>query len=265
MVKERTQSEHLLPQRIVMLVFFALILVSALGLHRSSVASLLRAGNCVPILVQPDQKSSRTPVLAVLNPLKCTWSLVSLPEPFDFPYFINASSAHFEKATLTGIKSLLRAPTNLTFWDKVFLAEAARPVRRFNSGWFKVDKEMAAAFVSTLLASKGEPDWNAVPSSGRRITVNVWNASGKKGMAYNVTRFLRREGYDVLDWGNYKTEEEATRVIDHTGEIITARILADTLGVQNYHSEPTTKAFVDVEVIIGRNYSGPAGMNVQPF
>jgi hypothetical protein len=45
-------------------------------------------------------------------------------------------------------------------------------------------------------------------------------------------------------------------VIDRSGKIINALAVAKVLGVENYHSEPNARALVDVEVVIGQNYSG---------
>jgi calcineurin-like phosphoesterase len=91
-----------------------------------------------------------------------------------------------------------------------------------------------------------------------RITVNVWNASGKKGFGYEITKDLRERGYDVMEWGNYATEQLQTRVVDRRGKLSNARMVAKDLGVDSVHSEPNLKALVDVEVIIGQNYKGLA-------
>jgi polyisoprenyl-teichoic acid--peptidoglycan teichoic acid transferase len=158
--------------------------------------------------------------------------------------------------------------TNLSVWDMLYLATAVRRVRSDNVGFYLLpgkpsgalwvpNRAMAADLAGAIVA--GRPPAQAVdeiaPLSGT-ITVNVWNASGKTGLAYKVTRQLRQAGYDVVDWGNYAVEQLQTRVVDRRGRIGNARAVAETLGAENYHSEPNPKILVDVEVVLGQNFGG---------
>ena len=59
-----------------------------------------------------------------------------------------------------------------------------------------------------------------------------------------------------MDWGNYPVKQVPTRVIDRTGKIVQAQDVSVALGIESYHSEADAKALVDVEVILGANYSG---------
>jgi len=158
--------------------------------------------------------------------------------------------------------------TNLSFWDVVYLAAAVRRVRSDNTGFYILpgkpsgpfwmpNRAMAAEMASHLIA--GRPPVEEVPDIAPQsgtITVNVWNASGHAGLAYKITRQLRRSGFDVVDWGNYAAEQLQTRVIDRKGRIGNARTVSESLGVDNYHSEPNKRALVDVEVVLGSNFGG---------
>ncbi|MCG3204788.1 MAG: Transcriptional regulator LytR [Elusimicrobia bacterium] len=165
------------------------------------------------------------------------------------------------------IKSTIRS--NMSFWDVFYLASACRRVRSDDVGFYVLPGQVSGVFwypkksnieqlVSLLFLGRlpvGQVEETIVPQSGR-ITVKVWNASGKSGAGYEMTKFLRQAGYDVIDWGNYGNQQLQTRVIDRMGQIENAKLVAATMGVENYHSEPNPKALVDVDVVIGQNYMG---------
>ena len=60
-------------------------------------------------------------------------------------------------------------------------------------------------------------------------TVEVWNASSKKGLALEVARKLRQGGFDVVKWGNYDSRQMRTFVRDHAGKTEQARAIAALL------------------------------------
>ena len=159
--------------------------------------------------------------------------------------------------------------TNLSLWDLLYLGASARRLRSHDVGFYVLPGHVTGVYwspkkamveqLSSLLFLGKMPDDPAsmtiVPQADR-ITVKVWNASGKKGQGHAMTKFLRRSGFDVLDWGNYASEQLQTRVIDRVGRIENAQEVAGALGVDNFHSEPNPKALVDVDVVIGQNYAG---------
>lgn len=158
--------------------------------------------------------------------------------------------------------------SNLSFWDLAYFAAAVRRVRSDNVGFYILpgkpsgpfwipNRILAAAMAASIVA--GRPpvqDVDEIAPQAKIITINVWNASGKGGLAYKVTRKLRKAGYDVVDWGNYAAEQLQTRVVDRRGKIGHARAVSETMGVDNYHSEPNPRVMVDVEVILGQNFGG---------
>jgi hypothetical protein len=155
--------------------------------------------------------------------------------------------------------------TNLSFWDTVYLVTSARRLRSEDVGFYILpgsvsgmywspNRAMIGTVAGLLFEGRGAENPSEIVPQSHTITVNVWNASGRNGLAYNVTKFLRRNGFDVLDWGTYADHQLQTRVIDRTGSIDRAQSVAGALGVDNYHSEPNPKALVDVDVVIGQNY-----------
>jgi LCP family protein required for cell wall assembly len=157
--------------------------------------------------------------------------------------------------------------TNMSGWDVVYLAVAARRVRSNGLGFYILPGKPRGPFWElnmdavqkmgqrTILGqSIAFDEADIITPQEQRITVNVWNASGQRSLAYDITKFLRRQGYDVVDWGTYATEQEHTRVFDRTGDLSKAQKVAESLGVDDFHSEINFKRLVDVEVVLGKNY-----------
>lgn len=88
-----------------------------------------------------------------------------------------------------------------------------------------------------------------------KTTVEVWNASGKSGLAVSVMRKLRKAGFDVVKWGNYSSHQKRTLVRDRKGNTQQAQAIVDALNsisiemVTRIESNP----LVDVEVILGQD------------
>jgi LCP family protein required for cell wall assembly len=164
--------------------------------------------------------------------------------------------------------------TNLSFWDFLYLANAVRRIRYPDLGFFilpgqprgpfwQVKRNVADHLIERIFWRKISEEGFLQPIAALegQITVNVWNASGKKGIAYQISTYLRRRGFDVMEWGTYAAQQIPTRVIDRTGQIKNAQGVANALGVHSVHSEANPNALVDVEVVIGRDYQLPPDMN----
>jgi len=94
----------------------------------------------------------------------------------------------------------------------------------------------------------------AVPSPARRITVEVLNGTTRPGLARAATRRLRRNGLDVVYFGNADTAADSTRVIVRRGDPARARAVHQALGLGRVVVESDTLRRVDVSVVLGRDY-----------
>lgn len=97
----------------------------------------------------------------------------------------------------------------------------------------------------------------------RRVEVEVLNGSGASKAAQRVTDYLRQEGFDVVDVGNFTGKElDQTVVLDRSGSLETARRVALSLGIpqERASSRVDRKLFLDVTVIIGKDYA-----SLQPY
>ena len=103
-------------------------------------------------------------------------------------------------------------------------------------------------------------DREAVSAPTERVRVEVLNAGGVSGLAREATLRLRDVGFDVVHFGNARAfDRDSSAVIDRVGRPDLAEAVANALGIRNVLTEPDPNLFVDVTVLLGRTWSGPAG------
>lgn len=89
------------------------------------------------------------------------------------------------------------------------------------------------------------------------IQLDVQNGSGENGVASKITEYLRKNNMDVVDIGNYKSQDvERTLVIDRSGENVKSRKVAQILGVseKNIIQQLNNSLYLDVTVVIGKDF-----------
>jgi hypothetical protein len=93
-----------------------------------------------------------------------------------------------------------------------------------------------------------------IPSPEQRVTVEVLNGTRRAGVAREATRMLRREGLDVVFFGNAEETVDSTRVIVRRGDPRRGRQVRLALGMGRIVVEPDTLRRVDVSVILGEDF-----------
>ncbi|MBL8008569.1 MAG: LytR C-terminal domain-containing protein [Ignavibacteria bacterium] len=89
------------------------------------------------------------------------------------------------------------------------------------------------------------------------IQLEVQNGSGENGIAVRFTDYLRKNNMDVVEIGNYKSQDVAkTLVIDRSGDNIKARKVAQILGVseRSIIQQINNSLYLDVTVVIGKDF-----------
>ncbi|MDX1672296.1 MAG: LytR C-terminal domain-containing protein [Balneolaceae bacterium] len=92
---------------------------------------------------------------------------------------------------------------------------------------------------------------------GKIIQIEVLNGCGVSGMAMKFTSALRKNGFDVVETGNFETFDiEETLVISRTENLENARRVARALGVpdKNILMEASDDFYLDATVVIGSDY-----------
>jgi calcineurin-like phosphoesterase len=90
------------------------------------------------------------------------------------------------------------------------------------------------------------------------VQVEVLNGCGISGVADKFTEFLRKNNFDVVQMGNYRSfDVDKTLVIDRTGDILNADKVAKALGVnsKNIIQQINKDYFLDVTIIIGKDFN----------
>lgn len=89
---------------------------------------------------------------------------------------------------------------------------------------------------------------------GAGIRVEVLNGSGRPGLARDATERLRAAGFDVVYFGNAGEPRGISLVLDRGGRAEAARRAAAALGIATVRSEPDESRFVDVTVIVAKDW-----------
>lgn len=97
-----------------------------------------------------------------------------------------------------------------------------------------------------------------MPLIGAIIQVEVMNGCGVAGVAQKFTGLLRKNGFDVVESGNFETfDVQNTLIIDRTGNLENARRLATALGVADQYiiQEISSQYFLDATIVIGSDFN----------
>jgi hypothetical protein len=100
----------------------------------------------------------------------------------------------------------------------------------------------------------------AIPARDHRIVIEVLNTTPRSGLARSATRVLRRQGLDVVFFGNADGASalDSTQVIARRGDRGVATTVARALGQGAIKVQADTLRRVDVTVLLGADYRAPA-------
>jgi len=164
--------------------------------------------------------------------------------------------------------------TNLNFWDFLALANEMRSFDYKNLrvqslpgkseyirgvDYWVLDEKMAEEVVQVIMNSYrvGQRAYWPVYSGeklDRIVKVEVWNATDRKDLAYDVQRRLREYGIDAVRWGNFGIYKKYTTVIDRLGDIELAHKVAKIVGSRVIKTEIDKTRFVDLSIILGNDF-----------
>jgi hypothetical protein len=101
------------------------------------------------------------------------------------------------------------------------------------------------------------PDADTSDLVGTIIQVEVRNGAGVDHLAERTTQYLRDQGFDVVDVGNYSSfDQKRSVVIDRIGNPEAARNVADALGIppERVRKDLKPQYYLDASVILGHDY-----------
>jgi len=104
-----------------------------------------------------------------------------------------------------------------------------------------------------------------LPLPEGRVRVEVLNGGGMAGAARRATDLSRDAGFDVVYFGNASSFDHAeSEVVDRVGRPELARAVAEVLGIHNVLSDPDPDLYVDVSVVLGRDWESSAEPEANP-
>jgi hypothetical protein len=106
---------------------------------------------------------------------------------------------------------------------------------------------------TTSTSSLAEPKW----ATGKRITVEVLNATKVRGLARRAALTLRDQGFDVVSTGTNRDPFDGTQVLDRTGHRDWAVRAAKAMGGATVLVRPDSSRDVDLTVLIGATWRPP--------
>lgn len=135
--------------------------------------------------------------------------------------------------------------------------------------------DFAVSFPSNKKRSsrKAEPSPAKVPEmsaqaplamKNRPIVVEVLNASGRRGLALELTQYLREQNQkgqlrvDVLQYDNYPTQQETSWIEDYSGRLVQVKQLSQTVGINGeIRTGSAPNVICDTRIILGKDFTMP--------
>lgn len=111
------------------------------------------------------------------------------------------------------------------------------------------------------------PDISAKSShtqKDRPIIVEVLNASGRRGLALELTQYLREQNQkgqlrvDVLQYDNYPTTQDTSWLEDYSGRLVQVKQLGQAVGINREIRTGTAPNIIcDTRIILGKDFKMP--------
>ena len=102
------------------------------------------------------------------------------------------------------------------------------------------------------------------PSQDRPLILEIFNASGKRGIALELTQYLREKNQkgllrvDVFNYENYPTLEQTSWVEDYSGRLADVKQLSHALGINaEIRTGTTPNVMCDTRIVIGKDFVMP--------
>ena len=97
------------------------------------------------------------------------------------------------------------------------------------------------------------------------VKVEILNASGVKGRAFKITRYLREKGVDVVSFGNFPTIRKKSKIVNCSDNIRSAFKVRDALCLHHLaiYSRYDSSKMGDAIVIIGTDFDEVSGLKLK--
>lgn len=112
----------------------------------------------------------------------------------------------------------------------------------------------ATLIVALTLSAVARVGPQAIGKPKQPIRIQLWNGSGRSGLAAELASYLRDGGFDVLEVSNAdRSDYRSTLVVNRNENPEPARIVAEYLGTSHVIQQAGSQEMIDVTVIVGRD------------
>lgn len=108
------------------------------------------------------------------------------------------------------------------------------------------------------------PDRAPLALQDRPIIVEVLNASGRKGLALELTQYLREQNtkellrVDVLQYDNYPSIQETSWIENYSGQPVALKQLGNAIGITGeIRAGSSPNVICDTRIILGKDFKMP--------
>lgn len=111
-------------------------------------------------------------------------------------------------------------------------------------------------FILTEVQRRGPGAEAAGEAGAGAVLVEVFNASGRSGLAAATAKSLREAGFDVITEGNYATVEKHTRILGFSRDTAAALALRGALGLEELEIrvKPGHRSVAAAAVVLGEDF-----------
>lgn len=112
------------------------------------------------------------------------------------------------------------------------------------------------AFIVSIIVMFSREDPEEIYRKNSNMRVEVLNGCGENRLAIKVANLLRKRGFNVVRIGDaYKTDFEETVVIERNDEDMeNVKYFASRIGCENIGKDIDAALFLEVTIIIGKDY-----------
>lgn len=108
------------------------------------------------------------------------------------------------------------------------------------------------------------PQKDTLSAQDRPLILEIFNASGKKGIAQELTQYLRTQNekgllrVDVFQYENYPSVQQTSWLEDYSGRLADVKQLGHTLGINSeIRTGSSSNVMCDTRIIIGKDFKMP--------
>lgn len=122
--------------------------------------------------------------------------------------------------------------------------------------WLYILMVLLAAFFVSMIIMRTREDPEEIYRKNSNMRVEVLNGCGVNRLAIKVANLLRKRGFNVVRIGDaHKKDFEETVVLERNNENMeNAKYFASRIGCENIGKDIDAALFLEVTLIIGKDY-----------